>query len=166
LLLERAVTESIDTQKRIPWYLFGSGHGAYAVCLESVVEIFLVDELVQLPLSPPCVKGLCALRREVIPVIAPEGLRKPQGDPPGIEPRKTVLVMQTSRGAFGILIDREGATVSEAPAEAQEARPSGGSRSVVRRRELSHEVVDPEELWKQTREQIESCFCVGGAARN
>jgi chemotaxis signal transduction protein len=160
------MTQAIDSQKRRPWCLFRIGQAPYAVCLESVVEIFLVEELVQLPLCPPCLRGLCALRREVIPVIAPEVRRQGEGDPQRDEPKRTVLVLRTSRGTFGILIDREGASVAEEPAQAEAARPSCGSRSIVRRGEGSHEVVDPEELWKQTRAQIESWFCFGGAARS
>ncbi|HEV3120394.1 MAG TPA: chemotaxis protein CheW, partial [Isosphaeraceae bacterium] len=97
------MTHTINSQERRPWCLFQSAHSAYAVRLESVVEIFQIDELAQLPLSPPCLKGLCALRRELIPVIAALPMREQQEVHPLNEPKRTVLAMRSSRGTFGIL---------------------------------------------------------------
>jgi purine-binding chemotaxis protein CheW len=159
------MTHAIDSQERRPWCFFRSAHNPYAVCLESVVEIFQIDELAQLPLSPPCLKGLCALRREVIPVIAPRGPRPGQDVLLLNEPKKTVLAMRSNRGTFGILIDREGVHVAEEPA-LEHAAPTAGTRSMVTWAGNSHEVLDPDDLWKHTRAQIESWFCVKSAARN
>jgi purine-binding chemotaxis protein CheW len=134
------------------------------VCLESVVEIFQIDELAQLPLSPPCLEGLCALRREVIPVIAPERMREQRNVHPLSEPKRTVLAMRSTHGTFGILIDREGVHVTEEPA-LENTAPTSDSRSMVTCDGSNHEVLDPDDLWKHTRAQIESWFCVKSAVQ-
>src|SRR5438874_1226602 len=65
------------------WCLFRCGRATLAVGLEAVAEVVEVERLVVLPHSPPRVLGLCALRREVIPVI---GLVDPGDEPAGPGP--------------------------------------------------------------------------------
>ncbi len=68
---------------------------AFAVGLEAVAEVVEVERLVRLPQSPPHVLGLCALRRDVIPVVA---VQRTAAEPSS---RFLVLILRTSQGGMG-----------------------------------------------------------------
>src|SRR4051794_6008810 len=142
-----------------PWCLFRSGERHLAIGLESVAEVVEVERLVRLPTSPPRVIGLCALRREVIPVI---GLNDPGPEPPAGPPGFLVLILRTGRGTWAVRINAEGTLVAEesvddvAPAAERLGPAFLGS---VRRGDTCYAVIDPEATWQDVRQSVEDWYC-------
>jgi purine-binding chemotaxis protein CheW len=138
-----------------PWCLFRCGKVPYAVGLEAVAEVVEVDRLVGLPLSPPRVLGLCALRREVIPVV---GLDRGPAGPAG---RVLVLILRGARGIWGVRIDAEGTAVAEEPLDPSVPGPDGSGATflgTVRRDGPAHAAIDPEATWRSVREGVEQWY--------
>jgi purine-binding chemotaxis protein CheW len=141
-----------------PWCLFRCGRAAYAVGLEAVAEVVEVERLVRLPQSPPHVLGLCALRREVIPVVA---LDRPEGGPAAAFGKLPVLIVRTARGQWGVRIDAEGTAVAEEPLDpAGPADDGSGAAFVgtVRRDDTSYAALDPEATWSGLRRGIDEWY--------
>ena len=126
-----------------------------------MAEVVEVERLVRLPHSPPRVLGLCALRREVIPVI---GLNDPGPDPSAPQPRAGLLVMifRTGRGIWAVRINPEGTIVAEealddpAPAAVALGPVFLGT---IRRGETCYAVIDPEGTWQNVRQSVEDWYC-------
>jgi purine-binding chemotaxis protein CheW len=152
------------TRPTRPWCLFRSGSGAFAVGLEWVAEVVEVERLVRLPHSPPQVLGLCALRREVIPVIglSPGPAPAPsKGESPGKLP---VLILRTNQGPWAVGITPQGTTVTEEPLDNPSDTPGPEARAVpallgtVPRGETTHGVIDPMTTWRNVRARVESWY--------
>ena len=142
------------------WCLFEAGGGRYAIGLEMVAEVVELERLVRLPSCQPRVLGLCALRRDVIPVfrIGPEG--EPPEGPDG--ERKHVLILRTSRGVWAIEIHAEGTVVAEEPLDATK-RPGDVDDAVVvlgtvPRGEAVYTAIDPEATWWRFREAVDDWY--------
>ncbi len=147
-----------------PWCLFQCGSTSYAIGLESVAEVVEVERLVRLPHSPSRVIGLCALRREVIPVVElnepgdEPSLSLSSNHPPG---RLLLLILRTSRGHWGIRIDAEGTNVAEESVHA--SSPSRGPfgpvfLGTIHRGETRYLVIDPEPTWQNVRQGVDDGY--------
>ncbi len=137
------------------WCLFRSRRAAYAVGLEAVAEVVEIERLVRLPQSPPHILGLCALRRDVIPVIS---LQSTDVEPPA---RLLVVILRTSQGAWGVSIDGEGTAVAEGVLEPSDSVACGGVGAiigVIRREGSAHAVIDPEGTWRRLRRGAEEWY--------
>ena len=147
-----------------PWCLFRGLRRAYAVGLESVVEVVDCERLVQLPHSPPRVLGLCMLRRELLPVI---GLDR--GEEPGSDKttgRQLVLVLRTGRGTWAVPVAGEGTAVTQATLDEPCPPPDTGSPwltflGTVRRGETVHAAIDLETTWAHVRDGV-ATYHAGG----
>jgi chemotaxis protein histidine kinase CheA len=139
-----------------PWCLFHCGADAYAIGLESVAEVVEVERLVRLPQSPPRVLGLCALRREVIPVVS---LGRPGREPASQEkPGVLVLILRTARGIWAIQINAGGTVVAEESLDDDARGPGGPRLGTVRRDGASYAVIDPEVTWRDVRQGVEDWY--------
>jgi chemotaxis signal transduction protein len=147
--------EALESQ---PWCLFRSGSQRCAIRLESVIEIVPVESFARLPLSPPCLRGLSTIRRDVIPVIR----LAEEVDPPEAATRSAILVLRTAQCPWGIQINREGTTVSsrEAGNVAMFPTPDRDSWFIgqIQRDGFTHLVFDPEIAWQRVRTQFEQCY--------
>lgn len=81
--------------------VFACGHHVYAVPAERASEIITFGELTALPSSAPHLRGLFALRGEVIPVIDLGVLR----DGTGVSTQRAILV-RAGKGAFALTATR------------------------------------------------------------
>jgi hypothetical protein len=124
------------------WCLFSSRGRPWAVDLDAVVEVVEASSLVRVPMGPPQLVGLCAFRREVVPVVDPLAAADPDG-----RLGSTVLMLRTDRGPWGLRIDREGVAVAEAAC-------AGDARSITRG-ETVHTILDPERAWHDVREAVQ-----------
>src|SRR5437763_14768894 len=101
-----------------PYCLFERGSRAYAVALRDVAELVEATALVRMGLCPPWILGLCPYHREVLPVIAfgaekgSSGLAGADAIEGGKAAVQTVLVMETTQGAWGVAIDRDGTVIT------------------------------------------------------
>jgi chemotaxis signal transduction protein len=150
-----------------PYCLFERGSQAFAVALRDVAELVEVDALVRMGLCPPWIVGLCPYHREVVPVIAFAGEKGPSGlagaDPieggrPAVE---TVLIMQTSQGAWGVAIDRDGTVITTERPSPHGARPMAGgavTTGVLRQKEKEYQLIDAEATWYGLRQAIVSWY--------
>jgi chemotaxis signal transduction protein len=143
------------------WFLFRGEAGTYAVALESVVEVVEVDGLVSLPHSPPQVLGLCTLRRELIPVVAPDVCVWSANTGPS---RITVVILKTSRGRWGFRVSPGGTMVvreeMEEVAALESARDGSdlGIAGKVRWDGQVYAVIDPDATWNRIRERVEAWY--------
>jgi purine-binding chemotaxis protein CheW len=144
-----------------PWCLFQCGQAGFAIALESVAEVVEVERLVRLPHSPPRVLGLCALRREVLPVI---GMSDPgaEPDPAASTARVLVMILRTARGTWAVRIDPEGTAVAEESLDDPVPTGAAGgpvSFGTVSRGGASYAVIDPEATWLDVRQRAEDWYC-------
>lgn len=142
-----------------PWCLFRCGRTSYAVGLSAVAEVVEVERLVRLPHSPPRILGLCALRREVIPVVSLD--REDDGPMTGSSSGLLMLVLRTSRGDWGVRIDAEGTAVAEEPLGTTAPpvdRPGVSLLGTVRRGETAYAVIDPEATWQSLRRGVDDWY--------
>ena len=141
-----------------PWCLFHCCGASYAVGLSAVAEVVEVERLVRLPHSPPRVLGLCALRREVIPIVSLDREDEPRADPFA---RLLMLVLRTARGDWGVRIDAEGTAVAEEPLDAAIPpvdRPGVSLLGTVRRGEAVYAAIDPEATWQSLRRGVDGWY--------
>jgi hypothetical protein len=105
------------------------------------------------------VRGLCALRRDVIPVI---GFDRGASDPSlAATTRPLVLILRSPRGSWGIQIDADGTAVAEEPLDPI-ASPVDSSLSsflgTVVRENTAHAVIDPEATWMGLRIGVDEWY--------
>ena len=136
--------------------LFSCGRRPLAVALEAVAEVVELDRMVPIPLCPPRVLGLCALRRDVVPIVRlDEGDDDPAGD-------YVALLLRTEQGDWGIRIGRGGVAVVDDGHDYRDgpANPYGGVAVVgaVERAGTAHAVLDPAETWRLLRDEIEHWY--------
>src|SRR5947209_1387245 len=105
--------KTLDATAVRAWCLVRIDTRPFAVALQAVAEIVEADELVRVALCSPRVLGLCAYRRDLLPVIdLSEG--RPAAAAPA-EGRPVIMILRGEQGAWGIRIDRGGAVVAEGP---------------------------------------------------
>jgi purine-binding chemotaxis protein CheW len=149
------------SNRQRPWCCFRSGSRSFAVDLKAVVEVIETEGLVRLPFSPSGILGLCAFRRDVIPVVRlasqPEAVPSPRG-------RIDVLILRTEQGFWGLCIDRSGTVVTEdfleeEPGLDPEASPGPAVLlGNLHRGEAVCSVIDPEATWQRIRAAVERDF--------
>jgi chemotaxis signal transduction protein len=146
-----------------PYCLFERGSHAYAVSLRDVAELVEVDALVRMGLCPPWILGLCPYHREVVPVItfaAEKGTSGLAGADPvegGNLAVETVLIMQTSQGAWGVAIDRDGTVITTERPSRHEPRPGDGelvTTGVLRQKDKEYQLIDADATWHGLRRAI------------
>jgi purine-binding chemotaxis protein CheW len=143
------------------WFLFRGETGAYAVALESVAEVVEVERLVSLPHSPPQVLGLCTLRREVIPIVAPD---RDEWSGNTASSRISLVILRSARGRWGFRISPEGTMVIREDLEEATARgvtrdgSDLGIAGKVRRDGEVYAVIDPDATWNRIRERVEAWY--------
>jgi purine-binding chemotaxis protein CheW len=136
-----------------PWCLFQSGESNYALRLEAVAEVVEVERSIRLPHSPPLVLGLCALRREMIPVIAlDESMTLESANGGG---KHTVLILRTARGTWGLRIDAEGTIVAKEGLDDLETSDGSGSLHLG---DTAYEIIDPEKTWRSIRDRVDEWY--------
>ena len=144
-----------------PWCCFRSGARSYAVDLKSVVEVIETEGLVRLPHGPSGVLGLCAFRRDVIPVVRLDSGPDRETTAHG---RTDVLILRTEQGCWGLRIDRSGTAViedylEEDPDLDPEASPGPTVLiGTLRKGDMVCSVIDPESTWQRLRAAIERDF--------
>jgi purine-binding chemotaxis protein CheW len=141
------------------WCLFRSDGSPFAVGLEAVTEVVEADRTVRLPLSPPRVLGLCAVRRDVVPVVRLSGHGEERPDES--VRRINVLILRTAHGSWGVRVDQEGTVVAEAALDDSDAGPDARPAAIlgsIRREGTTYTVVDPELAWRDVRTDIEAHY--------
>jgi chemotaxis signal transduction protein len=136
--------------------LFTCGRRPLAVPLEAVAEVVELDRLVPMPLCPPRVVGLCALRRDVVPVV------RLGDEEAGGESGHVALLLRAEPGPWGILIDRDGVAVTDDGHDHRDGPPTIADGvavvGAVERGGASHAVLDPAETARVLRDEIERWY--------
>ncbi len=148
-------------------------HGSYclfrceslplAVAVANVAEIAEIDALVRISLCPPRIVGLCAYHRQVVPVVklgkdpspaAPSAVEQP-GQVQGL--KEAVLIMQNPQGMWGILIDRQGSSLtSQQPLRHDRREDIEGlvTEGRIEHQGVSHALLDAESTWRGLRGMV------------
>jgi chemotaxis signal transduction protein len=140
------------------WCLFQSGE-PFAVPIDAVAEVVSVGRLERFPVSPPCLIGLCTLRREVIPVISLNS--RTRSGMTAVDTNPAVLVLASKQGRWGVMIPREGTMVFESGPEDSSVLSTSEntmSTSHVRRGETSYRIVELDTAWQRIRGAIERWY--------
>jgi chemotaxis signal transduction protein len=140
--------------------LFHCGSQPFALALSNVAEIAEVDALVRIGLCPPRIAGLCPLHRQVVPVVTLGGdpsrmvpLTPEQGNS-GKGSKEIVLIVQAGQGMWGILIDREGTSIStQRPSRHEPKNEADGvvTEGRIDHQGVSHALLDAESTWRGLR---------------
>jgi purine-binding chemotaxis protein CheW len=96
-----------QAQKRTQYLAFGLGGEAFAMEIRFVKEVLQFEDLTQVPLMPPFIRGVINLRGAVVPVI---DLSVRFGrSPTGISRRTCIVILEAPRAAgtivLGIMVD-------------------------------------------------------------
>jgi chemotaxis signal transduction protein len=152
--------ESRDASPFRPWCLFKSDSRPFAVGLDAVAEVVEADRLVRLSQCPPQVLGLCAVRRDIVPVLCLNP--RPRAAERAAEGKYMVLILKTEQGTWGVRIDREGTTVTEGALDDEEPIASAGDGPAIigqlTRADAVHAVIDPRRTWRNVREHVERWY--------
>ena len=138
------------------WCFFRSRSRSYAVPLSFVAEVIRDVRLTRLPLAPGPLVGLCALRREVIPVFDLAEGPAPAGERP-VGPT-SVLILRIGAGVWGYLADSEGIDFAEVSV-------AEGHESTITRSGTTYSVIDPTASWHALRSLVLSAYRAQGADR-
>lgn len=140
--------------------LFHSGSKPFAITLANVAEIAEVDALVRVGLCPPRIAGLCPLHRQVVPVVTlgldlsrtvpltPKQHNSAKGS------KEIVLIVQAGQGMWGILIDREGTSITtQRPSRHEPKNEADGvvTEGRIDHQGVSHALLDAESTWRGLR---------------
>jgi chemotaxis signal transduction protein len=142
------------------FFLFKAEQSHWAVPLVAVVQVLDHEPLVPVPLPPPGIRGLRFHRGQVVPVAGlPPGGQAPEGTQQSDRP---VLLVKSSRGLWGIEIDRHGTEVAPscsiaAPSSTPEHR---GVRltGVIHHGSVRYLTLDLDGTWAAIRQQVETHF--------
>jgi hypothetical protein len=142
------------------WCLVRIDTRPFAVALHAVAEIVEAEEFVGLALCSPRVLGLCAYRRDLLPVIAFSDASSATPGP--AEGRPVVMILRGEHGSWGIRIDRGGAIVAEGPLDDRGGATAGPGGAVVigsiTRGDTTHAAIDAEATWRNLRDAIERWY--------
>ena len=136
--------------------LFNCESLPFAVAVANVVEIAEVDALVRIGLCPPRIAGLCPYHRQVVPVVTlgqdPSRTARPTAEQrnSGKAAREVVLIVQTSQGIWGILIGREGTSITTQRPSRHEPKDEGDGVTTVGRIDhqgVVYSLLDAESTW-------------------
>jgi purine-binding chemotaxis protein CheW len=140
--------------------LFHCGSQPFAVALANVAEIAEIDALVRVGLCPPGIAGLCPLHRQVVPVVT-LGQHERQPSPLVAEERNSgkgqkqiVLIVQTGQGMWGILIDRQGTSITTRRPSRHEPKDEGDgvvTEGLIDHFGIAHALLDAEATWNGLR---------------
>ena len=148
----------LDANTVQAWCLVQIDTRPFALALNAVAEIVEAEELVRLSLCSPVVLGLCAYRRDLLPVIAL--LDGPTAAPASGRP--LVLIVRGEHGSWGLKIDRGGAVVAEGPLDdrrATAAKPFGPAViGSITRGGTTYAAIDAEATWRNVRDAIERWY--------
>jgi len=154
------MVKKLEPRRCHAWCLFRCMNRPYAVPLECVSEVVAVDRLIDLPLGPPELIGLCTIRREVIPVIA-----LVDGHPAEVQHAdgmNAVLVLQAAQGIWGVAINRVGVSiVEETPGEGDSdslSEEAVGSSVGIRKGDTFYTIIYPEKAWASARASAERWY--------
>jgi len=141
----------------------------FAVAVADVAEIAEIDALVRIGLCPPRILGLCPYHRQVVPVVA-LGRDSCRAAPPTSDrrssakgTREVVLIMQTSQGMWGVLIDRDGTTITVQRPSRHEPRDDGDgvvTAGQIDHGGVSHALLDAELTWRGLRSLVVNWFAL------
>lgn len=146
-----------ESERLDHWCLFRSGSLPCAVPLQWVAEIIRDVRLTRLPLGPAPLAGLCALRRDVIPVFdLADRANETDGQAP--EGTASVLVLRGGSGIWGYVVDEEGIEVAG-------ATRADGAAGEVAWEGTAYTVVDPSASWHGLRSQVVSAYRASTSAR-
>lgn len=150
--------KTLDATAAQSWCLVRIATQPFAVALGAVAEIVEVEELVRLPLCSPWVLGLCAYRRDLLPVVALGRETAATTD----QGRPVVLIVRSEQGTWGIQIDRGGASVAEGPLNERgrlSPTPDGAVIiGAITRGDAIHSAIDTEATWRNIRDAIERWY--------
>ncbi len=114
------------------WVAFRLGEEEFAIAIEHVNIIERLQPITHLPRTPAHVEGVVSLRGEVIPVIS---LRAKLGMTPiGADDDTRVIILQSSQGKVGMIVDavtKVTAVTSEEVEPAPALISDVGSRFIV-----------------------------------
>jgi len=141
----------------------------FAVAVANVAEIAEVDALVRIGLCPPRIAGLCPYHRQVVPVVTlgqdPSRTARPTAEQrnSGKAAREVVLIVQTSQGIWGILIGREGTSITTQRPSRHEPKDEGDG--VVTEGRINHQgvvysLLDAESTWRGLRALVVNWYAL------
>jgi purine-binding chemotaxis protein CheW len=129
----------------------------FAIALEFLAGVVEPDRLVTIPLCPPKVVGVCAVRRAIVPVLCLE-----EGDGCEAEAQGTkllALLLSTKQGAWCLLIDRGGVMVVAEPNALHSVSPATYDANLaldrIERSGTSYAILDPERIWLEQKKEME-----------
>ena len=141
----------------------------FAVAVASVAEIAEVETLVRIGLCPPRIAGLCPYHRQVVPVVT-LGQDPSRTAPPTAEPRisgkaatEVVLIVQTGQGMWGILIDREGTSITTQRPSRHEPNDAGDgvvTEGRIDHQGVAHSLLDAESTWRGLRALVVNWYAL------
>jgi chemotaxis signal transduction protein len=140
--------------------LFHCGSQPFAVALTSVAEIAEVEALVRVGLCPPRIAGLCPLHSQVVPVVSlgQDPTRRAPRTPAQRKSvkgsKEIVLIVQTGQGMWGILIDREGTSITTQRPSQHEPKDEGDgvvTEGRIDHQGVAHALLDAESTWRGLR---------------
>lgn len=148
-------SESTENVQR-SWCLFRIGEKRYAVALDSVGEVIEAPTLTSVPFGPPFLTGLCAYRRDVIPVFS-------MGDPnsseaPAANHETSLMILHTRQGPFGVRVENEGTVILPDQRAVAPTLSDSSHDSHLDLEGVSYELLDVEERMRQVRGQVESWY--------
>ena len=118
------------SQTMTQYCCFHIGDGLYGIDALRVQEVVQARPTTPTPLAPPAVVGLMNLRGQIVTVL---DVRKRLGIEPRPSAPTAIVVVQTSDGAVGLLVDEIG-DVADVAIEQMEPPPDtfrGNARSLV-----------------------------------
>ena len=141
----------------------------FAVAVANVAEIAEVDALVRIGLCPPRIAGLCPYHRQVVPVVT-LGQDPSRTAPPTAEQRisgkgakEVVLIVQTGQGMWGILIDREGTSITTQRPSRHEPNDEGDgvvTEGRIDHQGVVHSLLDAEATWRGLRALVVNWYAL------
>src|SRR5271166_4157928 len=133
----------------------------FAVAVAHVAEIAEVDALVRI--------GLCPYHRQVVPVVTlgqdPSRTAPPTAEQriSGKAARQVVLIVQSGQGMWGILIDREGTSITTQRPSRHEPNDEGDgvvTEGRIDHQGVVHSLLDAESTWRGLRALVVNWYAL------
>ena len=110
--------------------LFTCGSNPFAVDVDALVEVIEPGRVVRVPLAPRHLLGLYPYRGGIVPVVWTGVGEWPSIEEPG--PRPAVLILRSTGGLWGLVVDRQGVVVVDArPGERHSGLTMEGFLNIV-----------------------------------